>query len=199
MPLRPDLPLIHVGRRSGWRSWLEEHHDQPTGVWVVTFKKAHVPDDAEYVSSADLAEECLCFGWIDSRPAKVDEERTALLCTPRRPGSGWSKVNKERLARLDAEGLVAAAGHAAATAAKADGSWSLLDAVDALEVPDDLAEALGGVAGARTNWDAFPPSARRGILEWIGSAKRSGTRAGRVRETAELAGQNLRANQWPRR
>ena len=92
--------------------------------------------------AVDLNEECLCFGWIDSKPGKVDGQRTALLCTPRKPGSGWSKVNKHRLERLLAETRVAPAGLLAIEAAKADGSWSKLDAVDALDVPDDLATAL---------------------------------------------------------
>ncbi len=199
MTLRPDLPLVEVTSRGQWRAWLTEHHARPTGVWVVTRKKAHVTDDAEYVSAVDLNEECLCFGWIDSKTGRVDEARTALLCTPRRPGSGWSKVNKDRIERLLADGLVAPAGMTAIEAAKADGSWSKLDAVDALDVPDDLAGALAAYPSARANFDAFPPSARRGILEWIGQAKRAETRARRVAETAELAEQDVRANQWPRR
>jgi uncharacterized protein YdeI (YjbR/CyaY-like superfamily) len=151
------------------------------------------------VSAQDLCEECLCVGWIDSKPAKVDERRTALLCTPRKSGSGWSKVNKDRLERLLANGLVLPAGRAAVDAARADGSWSKLDRVDALVVPDDLAAALDGHPSARSNFDAFPPSTRRGILEWIMQAKTEPTRAKRINETARLAADNIRANQWPRR
>ncbi len=99
------------------------------------------------MSAQDLCEECLCVGWIDSKPAKIDERRTALLCTPRKPGSGWSKVNKDRLERLLADGLVLPAGLAAIDAAKADGSWSKLDHVDALAVPDDLAVGPRRVPG----------------------------------------------------
>ena len=197
--LRPDLPLVEVGSRQEWRDWLADHHSQPTGVWAVTYKKASVPDGLDHVPASALSEECLCFGWVDSKPARIDGSRTALLCTPRRPGSGWSKVNKDRVARLEADGRMAPAGFAAVAQAQQDGSWSALDAVDALEVPDDLAAALAAVDGARTNWDAFPPSARRGILEWIGTAKRDETRRRRVEETATLAGKNERANQWPRR
>jgi uncharacterized protein YdeI (YjbR/CyaY-like superfamily) len=88
------------------------------------------------------------------------------------------------------------AGRAAIAAAQADGSWSKLDDVDLLVVPDDLAAALATVPAARANFDAFPPSARRGILEWIAQAKSAATRAKRVAETARLAGENVRANQW---
>jgi uncharacterized protein YdeI (YjbR/CyaY-like superfamily) len=151
------------------------------------------------VSAVDLNEECLCFGWIDSKPGRIDDRHTALLCTPRKRGSGWSKVNKDRLSRLLAEGHVAAAGLAAIDEAKQDGSWSRLDEVDRLSVPDDLAAALAERHPARSKFDAFPNSARRGILEWIASAKTPATRARRVDETARLAQENVRANQWPRR
>jgi uncharacterized protein YdeI (YjbR/CyaY-like superfamily) len=162
-------------------------------------KKGALRPGEVYVSAQDLCEECLCVGWIDSKPGRVDDRRTALLCTPRKPGSGWSKLNKDRLERLLADGLVLPAGQAAIDAAKADGSWSKLDHVDELVVPDDLAAALDGYTTARSNFDAFPPSTRRGILEWIMQARTEPTRAKRVDETARLAAENLRANQWPRR
>jgi uncharacterized protein YdeI (YjbR/CyaY-like superfamily) len=197
--LRPDLPLVHVTSRAGWRHWLEEQHATSAGVWAVTVKKAALAGDEAYVSAVDLNEECLCFGWIDSKPGRIDERHTALLCTPRKPGSGWSKVNKDRLERLLADGLVAPAGLAAITQAKRDGSWTRLDEVDLLTVPADLARALEALPPARSNFDAFPKSARRGILEWIGSAGTPATRAKRVDETARLAQDDIRANQWPRR
>lgn len=135
------------------------------------------------------------------RLASGADRRTpsALLCTPRKPGSGWSKVNKDRLERLLAAGLVAPAGLAAIEAARNDGSWSRLDDVDRLAVPDDLAAALDALPPARGYFDEFPPSTRRGILEWIHSAKTPATRTKRIGETAQLAQQNMRANQWPRR
>jgi uncharacterized protein YdeI (YjbR/CyaY-like superfamily) len=199
MPLRPDLPLVDVGSRQAWRDWLGAEHARSVGVWAVTVKKGSLGPGQPYVSAQDLCEECLCVGWIDSKPAKVDERRTALLCTPRKPGSGWSKVNKDRLERLLADGLVMPAGMAAIEAAKGDGSWSKLDDVDALAVPEDLAVALDAYPAARANFDAFPPSTRRGILEWIVQAKTATTRSKRIDETARLASENLRANQWPRR
>ncbi len=194
--LRPALPLVHVATRKEWRAWLQRHHADSTGCWAVTVRKSDLAPGEVYVSPQDLNEENLCFGWIDSKPARVDDRHTGLLCTPRKPGSGWSLVNKTRLERLLADGQVAPAGLAAIERAKADGSWDKLTTVDALEVPDDLAAALAGVGEARANFDAFPPSARRGILEWIGQAKTDATRSKRVIETAELAAQNIRANQW---
>lgn len=198
-PLRPDLPLVPVRTRAEWRVWLERNHDSSSGVWVVTTKKAALAPHEEHVGAVDLNEECLCFGWIDSKPARIDDRHSALLCTPRKPGSGWSRVNKERVARLLAADLVAPAGLVAIERAKTDGSWSKLDHVDELAVPDDLAQALDALPPARQRFDAFPPSARRGILEWISAAKTSPTRSNRIDETARLAQRNERANQWPRR
>jgi uncharacterized protein YdeI (YjbR/CyaY-like superfamily) len=197
--MRPDLPLVHVTSRAGWRSWLEREHATSSGVWAVTVKKGALGPGEEYVSAVDLNEECLCFGWIDSRPSRIDERHTALLCTPRKPGSGWSKVNKDRLDRLLEDGLVASAGLAAIERAKRDGSWNKLDQVDLLDVPADLAQALERLPPARGNFDGFPRSTRRGILEWIGSARTPATRAARIAETARLAQEGVRANQWPRR
>ena len=88
------------------------------------------------------------------------------------------------------------AGLAKIEAAKLDGSWTLLNAVEALEVPDDLEKALKGFPNASTNFAAFPRSVKRGILEWIVQAKRPETRAKRIEETARMANENVRANQW---
>lgn len=89
-------------------------------------------------------------------------------------------------------------GEAIIEQAMANGSWSLLDEVEDLIVPPDLAEAFDARPPARANWDRFPPSARRGILEWIVQAKRKETRAARIAETAERAALNERAAQWRR-
>lgn len=105
-------------------------------------------------------------------------------------------MNKQRVERLTAEGRMAAAGLAAVEAAKANGAWSALDQVEELHEPDDVRAALDGTPGARGHWDAFPRSAKRAILEWIGTAKRDETRAARIEETARLAADNVRANQW---
>lgn len=178
---------------------MQEHHESSSGVWAITLKKLSVPAGQEYVSARDLSEECLCFGWIDSKPGRIDDKRTALLCTPRKPGSSWSLVNKRRFAALDGEGRIARNGYQAALAAQADGSWDRLEEVDALVEPEDLLAAFAGTPSARSHWDAFPPSTRRGILEWIVNAKRPATRSQRIAETVDKASRNERALQWKRR
>ena len=191
----PD-DAVHPVTPEAWRAWLQEHHERATGVWLVSFKQATGRPRVTYEAAV---EEALCFGWVDSKPRKLDDERTMLYFAPRRPGSGWSRPNKERIARLEAAGRMAPAGAAKVAAARRDGSWEMLDAVEALEVPDDLVAALAGVADAARQFAAFPRSAKRGILEWIAQAKTEATRRRRVEETARLAGQGVRANQWRRR
>ena len=119
-----------------------------------------------------------------------------LWFAPRKPKTGWSKPNKDRVARMTAMGLMHPAGLAKIDQAKADGSWSSLDGVEELEVPPDLRDALALFPNAALHFEAFPRSVKRGILEWILVAKRPNTRANRVSETARLANENIRANQW---
>ena len=139
-----------------------------------------------------IVDELLCWGWIDSLPRKLDERRTMVRISPRKPSSRWSRVNKGKVARLDAEGRMRSPGLEAVRVAKANGGWTFLDDVERLEVPDDLAAAFD--AEARAFWDRFPASSRRGILEWIKSARTEATRTRRVRETASKAAANRKAN-----
>lgn len=184
---------IHPLTRTEWRAWLEQNHTRTEGIWLVSYKKATGKPRVNYDESV---EEALCFGWIDSKGNKLDDERSLLWFAPRKRGTGWSKPNKQRVEKLLAAGLMAPAGLAKIEAAKADGSWSALDAVEALEIPPDLAAALAATPNAEVYFTAFPRSAKRGILEWISNAKTAETRAKRIEETARLAAENIRANQW---
>lgn len=186
---------VHPPDRAGWREWLRQNHGRTTGVWLVSYLKATGRARVEY---DEAVEEALCFGWIDSKPRKLDAERTMLWFAPRKPGSGWSRPNKLRVERLHAAGLLHESGMRRIEQAKQDGSWTKLDAVEDLHVPDDLARALATLPLAAAHFAAFPRSAKRGILEWISNAKTAATRAKRIEETARLADANVRANQWRR-
>lgn len=187
------IPSVHPLTRSEWRQWLEANHTRTTGVWLVSYKKATGKPRFEY---DDAVEEALCFGWVDSKPNKLDLERTLLWFAPRKPGTGWSRPNKLRVERMLQVGLMADAGLRKVEQARVDGSWEKLDAIEDLTVPDDLARALDGYPQATENFAAFPRSAKRGILEWIATAKTPQTRAKRIDETSRLANNNVRANQW---
>jgi uncharacterized protein YdeI (YjbR/CyaY-like superfamily) len=184
---------VQPGSLAEWREWLAQNHGRGAGVWLVTWRAG---SSGPRISYAESVEQALCFGWVDSKGRSLDDERTMLWFAPRKRGSGWARTNKERVERLTAAGLMTSAGLAVIEAAKADGSWTLLDGVENLVVPDDLAAAFATHPPAREHWDVFPRSARRAILEWIATAKRAETRAKRVAEAAGKAQVNERANEW---
>ena len=184
-----DLERVEVDSADALRRWFEQNHSQAESIWLVTFKKS-VPD--RYGSTQQVLDELMCFGWIDGRRMKLDDERTMQLLSPRK-SQHWSKTYKDRVARLTAEGRMHASGLAVVEAAKLNGMWDFLNDVDALIKPDDLIEALEAHPPAMTNYEAFPDSAKRDILRWIKMAKRAETRAKRVRVSAEMAAQNERA------
>ena len=196
-PMTDKAPLnsIHPQSRSEWRAWLTRNHQRKEGVWLVTYKKATGKPRIDY---DEAVEEALCFGWVDSKPGKLDDERFMLHFAPRKQGTGWSQPNKQRIEKLIVAGLMMPAGLDKVEQAKCDGSWSRLDAVEALEIPQDLSAALANYPNAEHHFYAFPRSVKRGILEWILNAKKPETRAKRVAETARLAETNVRANQWRR-
>ena len=172
-----DYPRVHAKTAAEWRRWLRGNHDRAPGVWLVAYKAATGRARLGYDESIS---EALCYGWIDSVNKPLDDERTALLFTPRKPGSGWSRTNKVRIARLLKEGLMEPAGVAKIAAAKRDGSWTLLDSVEALEMPDDLRKALGA-SGAR-KFEALTPGRQKEHLRALVTAKRPETRAKRIAE-----------------
>ena len=187
-----DYERVEVRSAAELHDWLAEHHASAPGAWLVTWKKGRGP----HLPWAEIVRELLCFGWIDSKGQRIDDDRTSLLVCPRRPGSGWSRINKEHLEVLRAEGRMQPAGQAAVDRAVTDGSWTKLDEIENLTEPDDLRAALDEVPAAREHWDAFPRSARRAILEWVSSAKREPTRARRVALTVSEAAEGRRANEW---
>jgi uncharacterized protein YdeI (YjbR/CyaY-like superfamily) len=188
-----DLEHVRVANRAQWRAWLAQNHRASSGVWVVTYRKAARKPAPSY---EELVLEALCFGWIDSKPGKVDEERTRLYFCPRRKGGVWAATNKARIEVLVAEGLMTPAGQSVIEQAKADGSWTTIDAAESDEVPDDLSTAFLDYPGSAERFLAFSTSARKAILQWIALAKRAETRARRIDETARLAQQGIKANQW---
>ncbi len=185
-----DFPLREFCSRQELRDWLEGNHETASTFWLVCYKK-HVAD--RYVPYGEIVEELLCFGWIDSRTRRLDDARTMYLVAPRKPGSTWSASNKKRVAKLEKTGRMTAAGRQTIEGAKQDGSWSYLDDIENLVVPDDLMTALRDNKVAQESFDAFNKSAKKVILLWIKTAKRSDTRAKRISETLRLASKGLKA------
>lgn len=185
-----DLESFHAETVEGWSAWLEANHDSSPGVWLVGWRSATGRPSVGY---DDAVCEALRFGWIDSTVRKLDEERTAQRYTPRRKGSMWSRPNKRRIARLEREGRLEEAGRRVIDAAKADGSWRILDDVEDLIVPADLTAAFRRHVGATKAWRSFPAGARKQMLTWIATAKRPETRSKRIEEIAAKAASGERA------
>lgn len=184
---QPQEDRFHPQDRDEWRDWLESNHETSKGVWLVSWKKATGKPRLTY---DEAVEEALCFGWIDSRPNKLDDERSMLWFTPRNPGSVWSRINKQRIEKLVDTGRIAPAGTALVEAAKRDSSWTSLDRVEDLIVPSDLEEALQASPDAQQYFTSFAPSVKKPLLWWIESAKRPETRARRIRRVVESAERN---------
>lgn len=194
MSKRPKLDAleqVEVTSRAQWRAWLKKNHARTEGIWLITYKIA-VP--GKYVSYDTTVEEALCFGWIDSVPRKLDDERRMLYFSPRKPRSVWSKLNKERIVKLIAGKRMTAAGLKRIELAKENGSWNSIDAAEAFEMPPDLSRALKKNKAAHAHYEAFPPSARKTIIGWVLSARADATRKRRIATTVELAAKNIRAN-----
>ncbi|MEJ6401371.1 YdeI/OmpD-associated family protein [Yoonia sp. 2307UL14-13] len=198
MAKRPleNAQQIAIDSPTQLRDWLTAHHTQKEGVWVVTYKKS---DPNRHVPASDITDICLCFGWVDSLPRTKDDARSMLYISPRKPNGNWSRVNKDKVARLTAAGLMHPAGEAAIARAKANGTWTALDDVENLVIPDDLQTAFDTTPGAETNWTAFPRSVKRGALEILLNAKKPETRAAKITQIVSDSAAGIRPFQWRKR
>jgi uncharacterized protein YdeI (YjbR/CyaY-like superfamily) len=187
---RKGQKAIHAESRAEWREWLEKHHQTEKTILLIMFhKKSKTPA----VSLEEAVEEALCFGWIDSKANKRDEESFYLTFTQRKPKSKWSSVNKERVERLTNQGLMSPQGQAFIDLARKTGTWDSLEGPENGVIPEDLQHELDKNTVALNNFQAFAPSSKRAILEWIMNAKRPETRQKRIEETTVLAAQNKKA------
>lgn len=185
-----EVERVHLETRAEWRAWLAEHHATARGVHLVSWTPGTGRPAVGYVESVC---EALCFGWVDSVGRRLDDERRLQYFSPRKPRSGWARTNKERVERLRAEGLMTEAGERVIAEAVANGSWTLLDDVEAGVEPEDLRAALDASPAARRHWDGFPPSARKVMLQWLVQARTAGTRDQRLAAVVEGAAQGVRA------
>ena len=181
------LETFQAVSRQAWRNWLEQNHQSSMGVWLIYYK---VKSGKSSVRYEEAVKEALCFGWIDSKVKSLDGERYKQVFTPRKPKSVWSKLNKHYIEELIEQGLMTEAGLHKIEMAKQDGSWSSLDAIEALIIPDDLKKSLNANQVAKQNFEAVNNSTKKNILFWISNAKRPQTRAKRIDLTVENAASN---------
>lgn len=182
-----QLEMFYASDRQQWREWLAKYHSTSVGVWLVYYK---VKSGKPSVRYNEAVQEALCFGWIDSKVKSLDEERYMQIFTPRKPNSVWSKLNKQYVDELIAQGLMAEAGLIAVSIAQQNGSWNSLDAIEALIIPVDLKQALEANETAKKYFDLLSNSSKKNILARINSAKRPETRLKRIEQTVSSLAQN---------
>ncbi len=174
-----ELPALTVLDAAAWRTWLDEHDERSTGVWLTLAKKGTT--EPTRLTYDQALEEALCHGWIDGQVRRLDERTYRQRFTPRRARSSWSARNVGLVARLDSEGRMRPAGVAAVERAKADGRWDAAYAGQAtIEMPDDLAAALQAEPAAQAMFEILTSQNRYAVLLRIASAKRADTRARRI-------------------
>ncbi|MFK7806403.1 MAG: YdeI family protein [Saprospiraceae bacterium] len=193
MKLKNGIKTYYAKSRKGWRNWLQKNADKEKAVWLIIYKKK---SEIETVYYPEAVDEALCFGWVDSKINKRDEKSYFQYFSERNPKSNWSRVNKEKVKRLIERQLMTERGYDMIKVAKEKGTWDALNDVENLIVPEDLQQGFNDKPKAFENWNNFPRSAKRAILEWILNAKRNQTREHRIRETVEKAEKNIRANQY---
>ena len=184
---------VQPQNRMEWRKWLEKEHLRSPGIWLVYYKKQ---TGLQGITYDEAVEEALCFGWIDSLPGKLDEQRSTLKFTARKPKSVWSALNKKRVAQLISQGAMRPAGLKAIEIAKENGSWDALTASDEAaankQLPPDLEKLFARNKKAGENFNAFSESVRKQFLSWIFSAKRAETRANRLKQTVRMSAANVK-------
>jgi uncharacterized protein YdeI (YjbR/CyaY-like superfamily) len=192
MPAK-DAVTYYPENNNQWRKWLIKHHLQQEGVWVILYKKqANKPT----ISWSEAVDEALCFGWIDSIKKTLDAERSIQFFSKRKPKSTWSKINKQKVQKLIEAGKMAPAGFESIKIAQQNGSWSLLDEVEALAIPDDLEQAFTQHKGSKEYFSGLSKSLKKMMLQWIVLAKQPTTRQKRIDEIAAHAGQGQKPKQF---
>lgn len=186
-----ELKRFYAKDRTAWRNWLEKNHTKSEGIWLIYYKKTSGKRRLEY---NDAVEEALCFGWIDSTSRPIDDKKYMQRFTPRKPKSGWSSLNKQRVQRMIDQGLMTPAGLEKIEIAKKNASWESLDKIyspiDQLEIPDELAKAFSKNRKAKSNFENFAPFTKRQFLYWINAAKRDETRKARIKHAFLMCAAN---------
>ena len=179
--------------KKDWRKWLELNHDKKEAVWLI-FNKKKSPD--YNLSWSESVDEALCFGWIDSTKRTINDIQYKQYFSKRKEKSNWSKINKDKVTALIDQGLMKEEGYKSIEIAKENGSWTILDQVEALIVPEDLKKEFARYEGSKDYFESLSQSTRKILLHWVVSAKREETRQKRVLEIVKNASNNLKPKQF---
>lgn len=184
-----EIEVVCAQTPAEWRAWLEKNHRSQRAVWLVFYNKKSGREWLTWSESVDVA---LCFGWIDSKKIKIDETRSHQFFSQRKPNGTWSKINKIKVEQLAEQGLMTEAGWACIEVAKQNGSWTILDEVEELIIPQDLETKLSEYLAAKDNFLNWSKSVRKMVLSWLVFAKTLETRQKRILEICESAELNLK-------
>lgn len=177
-----ETEVFYPTSPTAWRKWLEKNHLSKQSVWLVFYTKSSKKESITWSDAVDVA---LCFGWIDSRKIKIDEETCHQFFSKRKKQSTWSKINKEKVQKLIDRKLMTQAGWDSVEIAQQNGSWTILDEVEALIIPKDLEKAFGKHKGSKDYFLSLSKTVRKMLLHWIVFAKRPETRQKRIGEIVE--------------
>lgn len=188
-----DIEEYCPSDKQDWRKWLELNHKKKEAVWLIFYKKTSSNFNLSWSDSVD---EALCFGWIDSVKKTIDSEKYRQYFSKRKANSTWSKINKDKVDYLKSENLMQEAGYKTIEIAKKNGSWSNLDEVEALVIPEDLKKEFNKRVGSLEYYESLSKSVKKILLAWVALAKRAETRQKRVIEIAENASKKLKPKQF---
>ena len=185
-----EKELLYFKNAQEWREWLHDNHHSSKGVHLVFYKVNSAQESMRWEEAVQVA---ICYGWIDSTVKRLDDERRRQMFTPRKDKSVWSKLNKTYIEQLIADNLMHESGLRKIEIAKQNGSWVSLDAVESLQMPQDLEIAFSQNKIALDNYHSFSPSYRKSYLYWLNQAKRAETRKARITEIVSLCEQNIKS------
>lgn len=184
--VKGEIEIFYPTSLTAWRTWLEKNHLSKQAVWLVFYNKNSSNTSITWSEAVDVA---LCFGWIDSKKIKIDEETSHQFFSKRKPKSTWSKINKQKVQQLIESGLMTSEGFKSIEIAEQNGSWTILDEVEELIIPEDLKAELETRPMAKEYFESVSKSVKKAILQWLILAKRPETRQKRITEIVEFAKQ----------
>ena len=177
---RSGLPIVGFADQRSFARWLAAQPVDAAGVWVKFAKKAATPAKLTKAEAIDAA---LCYGWIDGKLERYDDQHWLVRFTPRKSRSKWSALNRNRALTLIKERRMRPAGFTQIEAAKANGRWEgAYASASQAEVPSDLQKALDGNPKASAFFATLNGRNRYSILYRIGNVKRAETRARKIAE-----------------
>jgi uncharacterized protein YdeI (YjbR/CyaY-like superfamily) len=181
---------IYMKSREEWRRWLDDNHNITEEIWLIYYKK---PSGRIRIPYNDAVEEALCYGWIDGKIKRINDDYYIQRFTPRRKGSRWSKYNIDRVERLIKQRKMKKPGLLAYQDLLNRPELAYTDNRDLdLAIPKDLEKELMKNKAARENFTNYSPSVRRIYLEYLFSAKRPETRVNRINKIVALSEKNLK-------